>query len=148
MEQCRCPLTLVCFDIVCITLLSTNCETSSAWREFRYENIQIIMLFLVGVSGIWGPLLSGKPRENILSMHPFTCVIHLSGTKSMPARIWQCATMTYLRWRTITALWPSRSFLFLSAISLQMWILRHSNRSDRWDMHVKLSLWQACWVWC
>ncbi len=94
-------------------------------------------------------LLSGKLHGNIQSISLFTHVIHLSGTKSMPAQSWRCATTTYLLWRTITALWPSRSFLCLSAISLQTWIPRRSNRSDRWDMHVKLSLVSSCqaiWV--
>ena len=61
----------LCFDILCTTLLSMNCETSSAWKEFRYENmlIEIIMLFLVGVSGRWELPLSAKLYENLLPIH-------------------------------------------------------------------------------
>lgn len=96
----------------------------------------------LGGSGRRGKDLSYQGKFRVVkkkktSIHHSSSVIHLSGTKSMPAQSWQCATMTYLRWRTITVLWPSRSFLFLSAISLQMWILRHSNRSDRWNVQLK-----------
>lgn len=34
----RGSLTPACFDILCTTLFSMYCETSSAWKEFRYEN--------------------------------------------------------------------------------------------------------------
>lgn len=88
--------------------------------------------------------LSLREGEDLLSVklygntvNEFTHLCRLSGTKSMPAQSWQCATTTSPRWRTITVLLPSRSSLFLSAISLQTWIQRHSNRSDRWDVECK-----------
>lgn len=68
----------------------------------------------------------------------------------MPAQSWQCATTTYRRWRTITALWPSRSCRFPSATSLQTWILKPSNRSDRWDVnrkHAWMYLGRARWTY-
>lgn len=61
----------LCFDILCTTLLLMSCETSSAWREFRYENIptEQIMLMRLCLDFMQVKTLSENLHENLLSSH-------------------------------------------------------------------------------
>jgi len=140
-----CLLTPVCFDILCTTSCQWTVKLvqhgeSSGMKTRRFRSS----------SCFWSEFSAGRDLSHqgcfMGIYYQFTRVIHPPGTRSMRAQSWQCATMTYLRWRTTTVLWPSRSCLFLSATFLPMWILKPSNRSDRWDTQVEFWLWQAWWV--